>query len=294
MPSGTGLDAFGHEFPTRTFDVGIAEQHAVTFAAGLATEGFKPFCAIYSTFLQRGYDQVVHDVAIQSLPVRFAIDRAGLVGADGPTHAGSFDIAYLGCLPGFVLMAAADEAELVHMVATAAAIDDRPSAIRYPRGEGLGVPMPEEGKPLEIGKGRIVQEGHKIALLSYGGRLGECLAAANELRALGLSTTVADARFAKPLDVDLLMRLAREHEVLVTIEEGAIGGFGAYVLQALCEHGLMERGLRVRCMTLPDRFIDQDSPSAMYAQAGLDAKGIVAKVFEALGKDAAEATVQRA
>jgi 1-deoxy-D-xylulose-5-phosphate synthase len=294
MPSGTGLDLFEKEFPNRCFDVGIAEQHAVTFAAGLATEGLKPFAAIYSTFLQRAYDQVVHDIAIQSLPVRFALDRAGLVGADGPTHAGAFDVAYLGCLPNFVLMAAGDEAELVHMVATAAAIDDRPSAVRYPRGEGLGVPMPDEGKPLEIGKGRIVQEGHKVALLSYGGRLGECLAAAKELKALGLSATVADARFAKPLDVELLTRLVRDHEVLVTVEEGAIGGFGAYVLQALAEHGLIERGLRVRCMVLPDRFIDQDSPNAMYAQAGLDAKGIVAKVFEALGKDAAEETVRLA
>jgi 1-deoxy-D-xylulose-5-phosphate synthase len=294
MPSGTGLDLFEKEFPNRCFDVGIAEQHAVTFAGGLATEGLKPFATIYSTFLQRAYDQVVHDIAIQSLPVRFALDRAGLVGADGPTHAGAFDVAYLGCLPNFVLMAAGDEAELVHMVATAAAIDDRPSAIRYPRGEGLGVPMPDEGKPLEIGKGRIVQEGHKVALLSYGGRLGECLAAAKELKALGLSTTVADARFAKPLDVELLTRLVRNHEVLVTIEEGAIGGFGAYVLQALAEHGLIERGLRVRCMVLPDQFIDQDSPNAMYAQAGLDAKGIVAKVFEALGKDAAEETVRLA
>jgi 1-deoxy-D-xylulose-5-phosphate synthase len=294
MPSGTGLDLFEREFPNRCFDVGIAEQHAVTFAGGLATEGLKPFAAIYSTFLQRAYDQVVHDIAIQSLPVRFALDRAGLVGADGPTHAGAFDVAYLGCLPNFVLMAAGDEAELVHMVATAAAIDDRPSAVRYPRGEGLGVPMPDEGKPLEIGKGRIVQEGHKVALLSYGGRLGECLAAAKELKALGLSATVADARFAKPLDVELLTRLVRDHEVLVTVEEGAIGGFGAYVLQALAEHGLIERGLRVRCMVLPDRFIDQDSPNAMYAQAGLDAKGIVAKVFEALGKDAAEETVRLA
>jgi 1-deoxy-D-xylulose-5-phosphate synthase len=294
MPSGTGLDLFEKEFPNRCFDVGIAEQHAVTFAGGLATEGLKPFAAIYSTFLQRAYDQVVHDIAIQSLPVRFALDRAGLVGADGPTHAGAFDVAYLGCLPNFVLMAAGDEAELVHMVATAAAIDDRPSAVRYPRGEGLGVPMPDEGKPLEIGKGRIVQEGHKVALLSYGGRLGECLAAAKELKALGLSTTVADARFAKPLDVELLTRLVRDHEVLVTVEEGAIGGFGAYVLQALAEHGLIERGLRVRCMVLPDQFIDQDSPNAMYAQAGLDAKGIVAKVFEALGKDATEETVRLA
>ncbi len=294
MPSGTGLDMFAKEFPTRCFDVGIAEQHAVTFAGGLATEGFKPFATIYSTFLQRAYDQVVHDIAIQRLPVRFAIDRAGLVGADGPTHAGAFDVTYLGCLPGFVLMAAADEAELVHMVATAAAIDDRPSALRYPRGEGLGVPMPDEGKPLEIGKGRILQEGHKVALLSYGARLGECLAAANELKTLGLSTTVADARFAKPLDVELLTRLAREHEVLVTIEEGAIGGFGAFVLQTLAEQGLLDRGLRVRCMVLPDEFIDQDTPAAMYAKAGLDTKGIVAKVFEALGKDAAAETIKLA
>ncbi len=285
MPSGTGIDLFQKEFPERTFDVGIAEQHAVTFAAGLATEGMKPFCAIYSTFLQRAYDQVVHDVAIQKLPVRFAMDRAGLVGADGPTHAGSFDIAYLGCLPGFVLMAAGDEAELVHMVATQAALDDCPSALRYPRGEGAGVTMPEEGRPLEIGKGRIVKEGHKIALLSYGTRLAECLKASEELAALGLSTTVADARFAKPLDTDLVLRLAREHEVLVTIEEGAIGGFGAYVMQALAEAGALDRGLKVRTMVLPDQFIDQDSPNAMYAKAGLDDKGIVAKVVEALGKD---------
>jgi 1-deoxy-D-xylulose-5-phosphate synthase len=285
MPSGTGIDLFQKEFPDRTFDVGIAEQHAVTFAAGLATEGLKPFCAIYSTFLQRAYDQVVHDVAIQKLPVRFAMDRAGLVGADGPTHAGSFDIAYLGCLPNFVLMAAGDEADLVHMVATQAALDDCPSALRYPRGEGIGVTMPEEGKPLEIGKGRILKEGHKVALLSYGTRLGECLKASEELAALGLATTVADARFAKPLDTDLVLRLAREHEVLVTIEEGSIGGFGTYVLQALAEAGVLDRGLKVRAMVLPDAFIDQDSPAAMYARAGLDAKGIVAKVFEALGKD---------
>ena len=294
MPSGTGLDLFAKEFPNRCFDVGIAEQHAVTFAGGLAAEGFKPFAAIYSTFLQRAYDQVVHDIAIQRLPVRFAIDRAGLVGADGPTHAGAFDVTYLGCLPGFVLMAAADEAELVHMVATAVAIDDRPSALRYPRGEGLGVPMPAEGNPLEIGKGRILQEGHKVALLSYGARLGECLKAAKELTALGLSATVADARFAKPLDVDLLTRLAREHAVLVTIEEGAIGGFGTYVLQALAEQGLLDQGLRVRCMILPDQFIDQDTPAAMYAQAGLDARAIVAKVFEALGKDVGAETVKLA
>jgi 1-deoxy-D-xylulose-5-phosphate synthase len=294
MPSGTGVDLFEKEFPQRTFDVGIAEQHAVTFAAGLATEGFKPFCAIYSTFLQRAYDQVVHDVAIQKLPVRFAIDRAGLVGADGPTHAGAFDVAYLGCLPNFVVMAAADEAELVHMVATQVALDDRPSALRYPRGEGLGVEMPEEGKPLEIGKGRVLREGHKIALFSFGARLGEALKAADELAAHGLSTTVADARFAKPLDVDLLMKLARQHEVLITIEEGSVGGFGAYVLQTLAEHGALENGLRVRTMVLPDTFIDQDTPAAMYAQAGLDAKGIVSKVFEALGRDAAKETVKLA
>jgi 1-deoxy-D-xylulose-5-phosphate synthase len=294
MPSGTGLDLFEKEFPDRCFDVGIAEQHAVTFAGGLATEGFKPFATIYSTFLQRAYDQVVHDIAIQRLPVRFAIDRAGLVGADGPTHAGAFDIAYLGCLPGFVLMAAADEAELVHMVATAVAIDDQPSALRYPRGEGLGVTMPSEGKPLEIGKGRILQEGHKVALLSYGGRLGDCLKAAKELTALGLSATVADARFAKPLDTDLVARLAREHEVLVTVEEGSIGGFGSYVLQALAEQGLLDQGLRIRCMILPDQFIDQDTPAAMYASAGLDARAIVAKVFEALGKDVGAETVRLA
>jgi 1-deoxy-D-xylulose-5-phosphate synthase len=294
MPSGTGVDLFEKEFPERTFDVGIAEQHAVTFAAGMACEGFKPFCAIYSTFLQRAYDQVVHDVAIQRLPVRFAMDRAGLVGADGPTHAGSFDVAYLGCLPNFVLMAAGDEAELVHMVATQVEIDDRPSGLRYPRGEGVGVPLPEQGVPLEIGKGRIVREGHKVALFSYGARLPECLKAADELAALGLSTTVADARFAKPLDIELLTRLAREHEVLVTIEEGAIGGFGSYVLQALAEHGMLENGLKVRTMVLPDEFIDQDSPNAMYAKAGLDAKGIVAKVFEALGKDLRAGTVKLA
>ena len=285
MPSGTGLDLFAKEFPARCFDVGIAEQHGVTFAAGLATEGFKPFAAIYSTFLQRAYDQIVHDVAIQKLPVRFAMDRAGLVGADGPTHAGAFDVAYLGCLPGFVIMAAADEAELVHMVATAAAIDDGPSALRYPRGEGIGVPMPVEGKPLEIGKGRVVREGTKVALLSFGARLPECLKAADELAGLGLSTTVADARFAKPLDTDLLLRLAREHEVLITIEEGAIGGFGSHVLQTLAEHGVLDGGLKVRSMVLPDTFIDQDSPAAMYAKAGLDAKAIVAKTFGALGQN---------
>jgi 1-deoxy-D-xylulose-5-phosphate synthase len=285
MPAGTGLDIFGKAFPTRTFDVGIAEQHAVTFAAGLAAEGYKPFCAIYSTFLQRGYDQVVHDVAIQSLPVRFAIDRAGLVGADGPTHAGSFDITYLGCLPGFVIMAAADEAELAHMIATAATIDDRPSAVRYPRGEGIGVAMPEAGVPLEIGKGRIVHQGDKVALLSLGARLAECSKAAAELAKFGLSTTVADARFAKPLDVDLILKLAREHEILITVEEGSVGGFGSYVLQTLAEHGLLDRGAKVRSMMLPDQFLEHDNPAAMYAKAGLDARGIVAKVFEVLGQD---------
>jgi 1-deoxy-D-xylulose-5-phosphate synthase len=285
MPSGTGIDLFAKAFPDRAFDVGIAEQHAVTFAAGLATQGYKPFCAIYSTFLQRAYDQVVHDVAIQSLPVRFAMDRAGLVGADGPTHAGSFDLAYLGCLPGFIIMAAADEADLVHMVATQVAIDDRPSAVRYPRGEGVGVEMPSEGRPLEIGKGRIIREGSKIALLSLGTRLAECLKAADELASFGLSTTVADARFMKPLDTDLVLRLANEHEVLITIEEAAIGGFGAHVLHTLAEHGALDRGLRIRSMVLPDAFIDQDAPTAMYARAGLDAKGIVQKAFEALGKD---------
>src|SRR5438094_5377609 len=284
MPSGTGLDLFQKEFPNRTFDVGIAEQHGVTFAAGLATEGFKPFATIYSTFLQRAYDQVVHDVAIQRLPVRLAVDRAGLVGADGPTHAGAFDVAYLGCLPGFVIMAAADEAELMHMVATAAAIDDRPSALRYPRGEGIGVEMPEEGKPLEIGRGRVLREGGTVALLSIGTRLAESLKAADMLAGYGLSTTVADARFAKPLDCELIVRLAREHEVLVTIEEAAIGGFGSHVLQALAENGVLDGGIKLRSMILPDEFIDQDSPAAMYAKAGLDAKGIVAAAFEALGR----------
>lgn len=293
MPSGTGIDIFAKAFPKRSFDVGIAEQHAVTFAAGLATQGYKPFCAIYSTFLQRAYDQIVHDVAIQQLPVRFAMDRAGLVGADGPTHAGSFDVAYLGCLPGFVIMAAADEAELVHMVATQVALDDRPSALRYPRGDGVGVEMPAEGKPLEIGKGRIVREGSKIALLSFGTRLQECVKAAEELATFGLSTTVADARFAKPLDTDLVLRLANEHEVLITIEEGSIGGFGSYVLQTLADRGALDAGLKVRSMILPDVFIDHDSPTAMYARAGLDAKGIVAKAFDALGKDLRVETVRR-
>ena len=294
MPGGTGVDIFSKAFPKRTFDVGIAEQHGVTFAAGLATEGYKPFAAIYSTFLQRGYDQVVHDVAIQRLPVRFAIDRAGLVGADGPTHAGAFDLAYLGCLPDFVIMAAADEAELRHMVATAVEIDDRPSAFRFPRGDGVGVDLPEIGTPLEIGKGRIIKEGSSVALLSLGTRLAECLKAAEVLKSHGLTTTVADARFAKPLDKDMLFRLAREHEVLITIEEGSIGGFGAQVLQALSDHGAMDKGLKVRCMTLPDVFQDHDNPAAMYAQAGLDAKGIVVKVFDALGRHADKRAVQLA
>jgi 1-deoxy-D-xylulose-5-phosphate synthase len=285
MPSGTGLDLFAGRFPDRCFDVGIAEQHGVTFAAGLASEGYKPFAAIYSTFLQRAYDQVVHDVAIQRLPVRFAIDRAGFVGADGPTHAGSFDTAYLACLPGFVVMAAGDEAELVHMVATAAAIDDRPSAFRFPRGEGIGVDLPEAGVPLEIGRGRILREGTKVALLSYGGRLAECLAAAEELDAHGLPTTVADARFAKPLDVDLIDRLAREHEVLITVEEGAPGGFGSHVLNHLAASGALDSGLKVRPLAMPDRFVDQDKPEAMYAAAGLDARGIVSAVFAVLGRE---------
>jgi 1-deoxy-D-xylulose-5-phosphate synthase len=285
MPSGTGLDVFAKRFPDRTFDVGIAEQHAVTFAAGLAADGMKPFAAIYSTFLQRGYDQVVHDVAIQGLPVRFAIDRAGLVGADGATHAGSFDVGYLGQLPGFVVMAAADEAELAHMVSTAVAIDDRPSAFRFPRGEGVGVAIPDLAAPLEIGRGRIVREGTSVAILSFGTRLAESLKAADMLAARGLSATVADARFAKPLDIDLILRLAREHEALITVEEGAVGGFGAFVLHALAAHGALDRGLKVRTLTLPDIFQDQDKPDAMYALAGLDAEGIVRGALSALGAE---------
>ena len=284
MPSGTGLDIFGRAFPDRCFDVGIAEQHAVTFAAGMATEGMKPFAALYSTFLQRAYDQVVHDVAIQSLPVRFAIDRAGLVGADGATHAGSFDLAYLGCLPGFVIMAPADEAELKHMIATAAAIDDRPSAFRYPRGEGTGVALPERGIALEIGKGRIVREGSTIALLSLGTRLQECLKAADELAQRGFSTTVADARFAKPLDTDMIDRLAREHEVVITVEEGSTGGFGAMVLQHLALSGALDAGLKIRPMVLPDLFQDHDAPFAQYETAKLNASGIVATAMAALGR----------
>jgi 1-deoxy-D-xylulose-5-phosphate synthase len=288
MPSGTGLNLFGDRFPRRTFDVGIAEQHAVTFAAGLAAEGMKPFAVIYSTFLQRAYDQVVHDVAIQKLPVRFAIDRAGLVGADGQTHAGSFDVTYLGCLPGFVIMAAGDEADLVHMVATCVAIDDAPSAVRYPRGEGIGVELPEFGVPLEIGRGRILREGTKIALLNFGGRLAECLKAAQELGAHGLSTTVADARFAKPLDTDLVNRLCREHEVVITIEEGAIGGFGAHVLHHLAMSGHLDHGLKIRTMCLPDVFLDHDSPAAQYETAGLNARHIVATALAALGREIAQ------
>ncbi|MBP6769093.1 MAG: 1-deoxy-D-xylulose-5-phosphate synthase [Reyranella sp.] len=283
MPSGTGLDKFAERFPERSFDVAIAEQHGVTFAAGLATEGFKPFTAIYSTFLQRAFDQVVHDVALQKLPVRFAIDRAGLVGADGATHAGSFDVAYLGCLPDFVIMAAGDELELMHMVATAAAIDDRPSAFRYPRGEGVGIELPAKGTPLEIGKGRIVREGTKIAILNFGARLQECLVAAEDLGAKGLSTTVADARFAKPLDTDLIRRLAREHEVLITIEEGSVGGFASFVLQYLATSGLLDAGLKVRPLVLPDRFIDHAAPARQYEWAGLNAPQIVATALAALG-----------
>ena len=294
MPSGTGLDLFGDRFPERTFDVGIAEQHAVTFAAGLAADGMKPFAAVYSTFLQRGYDQVVHDVAIQRLPVRFAMDRAGLVGADGPTHAGSFDIGFMGALPGMVLMGPADEAELARAIATAVEIDDRPSAFRYPRGEGTGVEIPALADAYEIGKGRIVREGTAVAILSFGTRLGEALKAADMLAARGLPATVADARFAKPLDVDLILRLAREHEALITVEEGAMGGFGAFVLQALADHGALDRGLKIRSLVLPDVFQDQDKPDAMYAQAGLDAEGIVRGALAALGMDNAIAKGWRA
>jgi 1-deoxy-D-xylulose-5-phosphate synthase len=289
MPSGTGLDLFGEAFPKRTFDVGIAEQHAVTFAAGMATEGYKPFCAIYSTFLQRAYDQVVHDVAIQNLPVRFAIDRAGFVGADGATHCGAFDTTYLASLPGMVMMAASDEAELRHMVRTAAAYDDGPIAFRYPRGNGVGIDLPERGSVLELGKGRVVREGSKVALLSFGTRLADCLLAADELDAAGLSTTVADARFAKPLDQDLIRRLAREHEVLITVEEGAVGGFGAQVLHYLAHDGLLDHGLKVRPLVLPDSFVDHAKPEKMYADAGLDAAGITRAVFAALGRPQAAA-----
>ncbi|MEM7302170.1 MAG: 1-deoxy-D-xylulose-5-phosphate synthase [Pseudomonadota bacterium] len=290
MPDGTGLTQFGEIYPERIWDVGIAEQHAVTFAAGLACEGLKPFAAIYSTFLQRGYDQVVHDVSIQNLPVRFAIDRAGFVGADGPTHAGSFDTTFLATLPDFVVMAASDEAELKHMVATAAAYDEGPLSFRYPRGEGVGVDMPERGSVLEIGKGRIVREGSKIALLSFGTRLAECQLAAEELDSYGLSTTIADARFAKPLDHDLIARLAREHEVLITVEEGSIGGFGSHVLHYLAESGLLESGIKVRSMILPDTYVDQAKPEVMYQSAGLNSGGIVETVFAALGREIAPAS----
>jgi len=284
MPSGTGMDLFAKKFPRRCFDVGIAEQHAVTFAAGMATEGMKPFCAIYSTFLQRAYDQVIHDVALQSLPVRFAMDRAGLVGADGATHAGAYDIAYLGCLPNFILMAASDEVELAHMVATAAAVDDRPVGFRYPRGEGFGLELPARGTPLPIGRGRILREGSAIAILSYGARLRECLKAADELATHGLSCTVADARFAKPLDAALVERLAREHEVLITIEEGAMLGFGGIVMHHLATRGLLDHGLKIRPMCLPDRFIDHDAPKKQYDEAGLNAPHIVATALAALGQ----------
>jgi 1-deoxy-D-xylulose-5-phosphate synthase len=285
MPSGTGIDIFAKRFPERSFDCGIAEQHAVTFAAGLAADGMKPFAAIYSTFLQRGYDQVVHDVAIQRLPVRFAIDRAGLVGADGPTHAGSFDIGYLCSLPGFVLMAAGDEADLARMVATCAAIDDRPSGVRYPRGEAMGVDIPTALEPLEIGKGRIVREGSAVALLNFGARLSECHKACDKLAAMGLPTTLADARFAKPLDHDLIRQLVAHHEVVLTIEEGAVGGFGAFVLHFLAGDGLLDRGVKIRTLTLPDIFQDQDKPEVMYAEAGLDADGIVRQALAALGRE---------
>ncbi|MBV0891155.1 1-deoxy-D-xylulose-5-phosphate synthase [Paracoccus sp. Z118] len=283
MPDGTGLNLFAERFPRRCFDVGIAEQHAVTFAAGLAAGGMKPFCALYSTFLQRGYDQVVHDVAIQRLPVRFAIDRAGLVGADGATHAGAFDIAFLSNLPGMVVMAAADEAELVHMVATAAALDDRPSAFRFPRGEGNGVELPERGTPLEIGRGRIIAEGARVAILSFGTRLAEVMRAREALAQRGVAPTVADARFAKPLDRDLILRLARDHEALITIEEGAVGGFGSHVAQLLADEGVFDHGLKFRSMVLPDTFIDHASPEAMYRAAAMDAPQIEAKVLEVLG-----------
>ena len=283
MPTGTGLDIFGKKYPERTFDVGIAEQHAVTFAAGLACEGFKPFVAIYSSFLQRAYDQVMHDVVLQKLPVRFIIDRAGLVGADGATHAGAFDLAYLCCLPGIVVMAPSDEVELTHMVATAAAIDDAPSAIRFPRGEGVGAERPERGQVLPIGKGRIVKEGTKVAILNLGTRMVECRKAAEELEARGISTTIADMRFAKPLDMELITRLANSHEVLITIEEGSVGGFGSHVLSYLANQGAMDRGLKIRSMTLPDIFQDHDTPYKQYDQAGLNAPQIVAKALEALG-----------
>jgi len=284
MPAGTGLDKFGDRFPARTFDVGIAEQHAVTFAGGLATEGFKPFCAIYSSFLQRAYDQVQHDVVLQRLPVRFAIDRAGLVGADGATHAGSYDMAFLGCLPDIVIMCPSDEAELMHAVATAVSIDDRPSAFRYPRGEGVGIELPERGSVMPIGKGRVMREGNRVAILSLGTRLAEVLKAADELTARGLAPTVVDARFMKPLDEELILRLAREHEVLITVEEGSVGGFGSHVLHLLASKGALDRGLKVRPLALPDVFVEHDAPLVQYEKIGLNASGIVATVLTALGE----------
>jgi 1-deoxy-D-xylulose-5-phosphate synthase len=290
MPAGTGLDKFGDRFPARTFDVGIAEQHAVTFAGGLATEGFKPFCAIYSSFLQRAYDQVQHDVVLQKLPVRFAIDRAGLVGADGATHAGSYDMAFLGCLPDIVIMCPSDEAELMHAVATAVAIDDRPSAFRYPRGEGVGIELPERGSVMPIGKGRVVREGNRVAVLSLGTRLAEVLKAADELASRGLAPTVVDARFMKPLDEELILRVAREHEVVITIEEGSVGGFGGHVLQLLANAGALDRGLKVRALTLPDVFVEHDTPAIQYEKIGLNASGIVASVLTALGVERAAAS----
>jgi 1-deoxy-D-xylulose-5-phosphate synthase len=283
MPEGTGLNLFSERFPGRCFDVGIAEQHAMTFAAGLAAEGFKPFAVIYSTFLQRAYDQLIHDVAIQNLPVRVAIDRAGLVGADGFTHAGSFDVAFVGCIPNMVLMAAADEAELMHMVATAASLDNQPSAFRYPRGEGVGITLPERGQVLPLGKGRVLREGSKIALLNLGARLIECCNAADDLATYGLSTTIADARFAKPLDEDLIHQLARHHEVLITVEEGSVGGFGSFVLHYLASQGLLDHGLKIRTMVLPDRFIEHNKPELQYEEAGLTARHIVATTLSALG-----------
>lgn len=289
MPAGTGLDLFANAHPDRCFDVGIAEQHAVTFAAGMACEGFKPFCALYSTFLQRGYDQLIHDVVLQKLPVRFAIDRAGLVGADGATHAGAFDLAFLGCLPDLVFMCPANEVELMHAVATAAALNDHPSAFRYPRGEGVGLDLPERGEIMPIGKGRIVREGNRVAILSLGTRLTESCKAAEELAARGLSTTVADARFMKPLDEELILRLAREHEVLITVEEGSVGGFGSHVLHLLAHHGALDRGLKVRSLTLPDRFLDHDLPKVQYDEAGLNAPAIVASVLAALGQPEVDA-----
>jgi 1-deoxy-D-xylulose-5-phosphate synthase len=285
MPSGTGLNLFEKKFPERTFDVGIAEQHAVTFAAGLATEGYKPYAAIYSTFLQRAYDQVVHDVALQSLPVRFAIDRAGLVGADGPTHAGSFDITYLSTLPNFIVMAASDESELVKMINTSVHINDRPSAFRYPRGNGVGIKLPSINETIEIGKGRIIKEGKKVAILNFGTRLDECKKASELLSKKGIEVTIVDARFAKPLDEKLIMEIATNHEVLISIEEGSIGGFGSHVMQFLSDRGVFDKGLKFRSMILPDLFLDQDTPEKMYEKAGLDSLSITNKIEETLNSN---------